>query len=276
MALALMLALLPGGAGDVLAAITAPVDESAPRPLKRTILALYDSASARRPHQTAVHEYAELPLNHLGLRLTFVDVRAPLPTLREDDDVRGALVWFDGASRERPGQIIDWLDRLLDLGRKLVVVGEIAGGAGNPQEVRLLTRLGVRLTPDYVAVPLNARAEVLDSDLLEFEHRLLSPLPPYPIARAIPPLGRAALQVARPGQPQSVPDPLVSSAAGAWVADGYSHYVHYESRKKREWRRWYLNPFELFGRAYATAGMPILDTTTLAGRRMYYSHIDGD
>ena len=38
----------------------------------------------------------------------------------------------------------------------------------------------------------------------------------------------------------------------------------------------YLNTFEYLRRAFATDDLPKPDTTTLVGRRIYYSHIDGD
>ena len=44
----------------------------------------------------------------------------------------------------------------------------------------------------------------------------------------------------------------------------------------REFRQWYINPFELFREAFQTDALPKPDTTTLSGRRIYYSHVDGD
>jgi polysaccharide biosynthesis protein PelA len=43
-----------------------------------------------------------------------------------------------------------------------------------------------------------------------------------------------------------------------------------------EIRQWYINPVEFFRVAFATDSLPKPDTTTIAGRRIYYSHIDGD
>lgn len=39
---------------------------------------------------------------------------------------------------------------------------------------------------------------------------------------------------------------------------------------------WFVDPFAFFAEAFATADLPAADTTTLCGRRLYYSHIDGD
>ena len=40
--------------------------------------------------------------------------------------------------------------------------------------------------------------------------------------------------------------------------------------------QWHINPFEFFRLVFATDDLPKPDTTTLCGRRMFYSHVDGD
>jgi polysaccharide biosynthesis protein PelA len=40
-------------------------------------------------------------------------------------------------------------------------------------------------------------------------------------------------------------------------------------------RKWLINPFQLLSRVF-TARFPIPDTTTLQGKRIFYSHVDGD
>src|SRR4051794_6861787 len=55
-----------------------PTSQSAPEPLRREILALYDSREESRPDQTRIHRFAEMPLNHLGLVVTYWDINAGL------------------------------------------------------------------------------------------------------------------------------------------------------------------------------------------------------
>jgi hypothetical protein len=69
--------------------------------------------------------------------------------------------------------------------------------------------------------------------------------------------------------------PLIAiSERGAWVADGFAIYEVVEDHKP--FRRWYLNPFYLFAQIFQTDTLPKGDPSTFCGRRIYYSHIDGD
>lgn len=65
---------------------------------------------------------------------------------------------------------------------------------------------------------------------------------------------------------------IISHPNGGYIADGYGFHVDYE----RDTRQWYINPFKFLGEVFDTHTLAIPDTTTLAGRRIYYSHIDGD
>ena len=56
-----------------------PGDTPPAEPVRREILALYDSREEPRPDQTRIHRFAEMPLNHLGLVVTYWDVNAGLP-----------------------------------------------------------------------------------------------------------------------------------------------------------------------------------------------------
>src|SRR5947207_14475341 len=67
-------------------------------------------------------------------------------------------------------------------------------------------------------------------------------------------------------------DLIVSNKNGGHVA---GNFVHYSDSKEHN-RLWYLNPFEYFRIAFSTDDLPKPDTTTLVGRRIFYSHIDGD
>ncbi|HBA42282.1 MAG TPA: hypothetical protein DCZ07_04835, partial [Alphaproteobacteria bacterium] len=45
---------------------------------------------------------------------------------------------------------------------------------------------------------------------------------------------------------------------------------------KRWIKKWRLNPFRFFAEVFEPGNDPVPDTTTRAGRRIFYSHIDGD
>ena len=69
-------------------------------PVRRTILALYNSQLEKEPRLTRIHRYAEAPLNHLGLTVIYHDIRRGLPPVAGLPDVRGVLSWLSGNLRE--------------------------------------------------------------------------------------------------------------------------------------------------------------------------------
>src|SRR5205823_2937249 len=69
-------------------------------------------------------------------------------------------------------------------------------------------------------------------------------------------------------------DLIVTSPRGGYIAAGYM--VRTVERGGDEINQWQIDPFEFFRLAFGTDDLPKPDTTTIAGRRIYYSHIDGD
>ena len=75
--LLLVALLLAGGAGA-----QPLVDEPSQGPVRREILAVYDSREEATPEQTRIHRFTEMPLNHLGFTLTYWDSSALISSPR--------------------------------------------------------------------------------------------------------------------------------------------------------------------------------------------------
>ncbi|MDH4066279.1 MAG: hypothetical protein OEW19_17895, partial [Acidobacteriota bacterium] len=261
--------------------VTAASRAAPPRTVARTILALYDSADEPTPRETAIHALAEMPLNHLGLVVRYHDIRTGLPPVRALDDVRGVITWFVGEAMPRPLAYLRWVEALAGGGRPLVVMGALGAmrderGDLTPLEAvnRAVARLGWRYEGRWNATTAGASFAVADPRLTAFERPLPRLVPPYATVRATAPDARVALRAAVPGRPVADSDLIVLSPRGAFVAPGFAFFV--DRADNREFRQWYVNPFELFREVYRTDGLPKPDTATLSGRRIYYSHIDGD
>ena len=65
---------------------------------------------------------------------------------------------------------------------------------------------------------------------------------------------------------------VLTSSRGGYAASGY--FVYEEPVTGRT--KWIIDPFAFFQKAFGAETMPIPDVTTLSGRRIYFSHIDGD
>ncbi|MGE0769222.1 MAG: hypothetical protein AB7L90_22485 [Hyphomicrobiaceae bacterium] len=249
--------------------------EFSSRPVKQDILALYDGRRERKPHLTRIHKFAEMPLNHLGYRVVYQDVNERLPPVQSLTRFRGILTWIV-EPLQKPDALLDWLELALARGLKYVVLGEPAPPVSDltlAKINRLLARLGLEQAGDFVDLTWHAKVVDRDPEMIGFERPLDKVLPGFPLIQARGGDAEPHLVIETPsrnGVSRSVV--VATSRGGGFVASGY--VIHYEPNTDRE--RWTLNPFAFFSRAFGAERRPIPDVTTLDGRRIYFSHIDGD
>lgn len=268
------------------AADPAPARAAAARPAKdgpvamlptaRKVIALYSSREEPRVRLTAAHQIGAFPLNWLGLVVEYHDVEAGLPPLWQDPDVRGVLAWFQQPGIPDPAGYVAWAERLVASGRRFVVVGDPGIGRdtqGRETGMEVLTRfyalLGLEYRGGYSAVTYDTAVSHSDPALVPFERAPDPVLPGFELfaARSVQP----HLTVTR--KPTGASSVLVATGpAGGFIAPGFTHHRDPATLAVQ----WKLNPFAFFQRAFALGDMPVPDVTTLVGRRMYYSHIDGD
>jgi hypothetical protein len=261
-------------------AISAATSAWAEAPVARHVLGLYDSANEQTVRYSALHQLAEMPLNWLGLMLDYVDVRQGLPAVETlGPDVRGAVIWFVANHSPDPRGLIDWGEKFIDSGRKLVIMGESGltmDGQGRlvplGRKNKLLARLGLRAEGENTYLTYSSRIVNMDPRFFEFERQLAGVLPAYDRYRKVDPRARSILVVRRGGDSATDSHLGVIGPNGAIVAPGYTHYANPETLR----RQWYVNPFELFAEVFGTDDMPKPDVTTLSGRRVYFSHVDAD
>lgn len=244
-------------------------------PVHRDILAVYDSRHEATPDVTRIHHFAEMPLNWLGLSVTYVDVNGPLPAPETLVKYRGIVTWFieplGVATR-----YLDWLDVATAKGLKLVVFSELAPGAPATSDrinARVHARLGLQLTNDFVASTRKIKPVIVTPEMIGFERPVDKALPEFRVLRQIDP--KITAHVAAPavgagGDQMAVI--VATGPGGGYVSDEYS--IVFDANTDRV--RWTLNPFAFFKLALTRERMPVPDVTTLSGRRIYFSHIDGD
>ncbi len=249
------------------------------KPIARTILALYDGTLDSDIRFTAIHQILEMPLNHLGLVVTYHDLRQPLPTGKDLDGVRGAVAWFSGDIMPNPVGFIEWGQDFIEGGRKLVLIGSLGmandrrGKATAIEQVNaLLQKIGLRFDERHVEHTQDVRIVRKDRLLLDFEAPLPRQLPAYDRVVKVDSRTEAHF-IVREGNDSATDATLVSTHPnGGMVVGELVHRGDYSTPIKQL----YLNTFEYLRRAFATDDLPKPDTTTLVGRRIYYSHVDGD
>lgn len=243
--------------------------------VRREVIAIYDSRYEREPHLSRIHKYAEMPLNHLGYVVTYFDVEKGLPEGPALERAAAVLTYFD-RPLAKPEVYLRWALAAAGQGLKIVILG--ATGAGSSAEEvaqfnRLLAHIGVEDTGDVVNATFRSKHVVKDPDIVEFELKLDPVIPAFEVLKPIKSDVRQHLTVSAVKGTIKLDSVLIAtSPRGGVVADAFT--VVYEPLIDRA--KWVLNPFEFFRLALGDELMPIADVTTHMGRRIYFSHIDGD
>jgi len=246
----------------------------------RVVLAFYDGERNKSPLWTQVHQSAEMPLNHLGIDVHYHDLHQPLPDEGVMRNVRGILLWLDLDSMPNPEIFLNWIIGRMETGLPVVVMGPHSfeyrsdGSAVDPALVgRFWRQMGLKKTGEWITATYALDFQRKDGGrMTAFEHDL--PLLPsaIPDVRIIDADSVSYLRAYDARSVENALDLVVTGKHGGYIAPGYSIVEYRDSRR----RYWYINPFRFFSEAFRLEGLPKPDTTTLSGRRIFYSHIDGD
>lgn len=247
---------------------------------RRVILALWDSrAEDEGIRLSRVHRLAEMPLNYLGLDVRYHDVNDPLPDLSEMDDVRGVLTWIVSNEHDDPEKFLRWSEQVVDSGRRFVVINFVAfeedrsgRSVGIDRINRFTQKIGFTMKEEWIGLTYRWEQAQADPAMIGYEYPLPKVLPPFQLVVPSAADARSYLTLHQRDNPGPEAHLVITTPRGGYIAMGYSNY--YDPQTFR--RRWIVDPFAFFREAFGTDELPKPDPTTLSGRRIYYSHIDGD
>lgn len=246
-----------------------------PRPVLRKVLAVYDGAAEGAASDTRIHRFAEMPINHLGFEVVYRDVNGPLPDVAEMRGFRAVLTWLLEPLKA-PEKYGAWLESVLgSQGLRHVVLGEILPDNSERAEavaIRLYQRLGLDYASEHLDNGFAAKPQIVDPGMIGFERPLDKVLPDFPVLKPMPDRVTVHLGLTVPNAAPVVSTVVATGSTGGYAAEVFT--LFYEPTADRE--MWILNPFAFFSRALGAERFPIPDVTTVAGRRIYFSHIDGD
>jgi len=250
---------------------------------KRTVLAIIDTSEEinRSQSYNLIHNNAEMPLNYLGLRVRYHDIsKGEFPSEESLSDVLGIVTWFTDDSVPGAVEYCRWLAARIRKGTKYVMFGNI--GAFKDSITKKVTPLGavndvfnamgLEYIGDWTNNPLLIELVRKDPEMVEFERTLEDELGIYESIAALDEESKVYLKLKRTDIPGSESDAVVITPKGAFALESYAMFLDYVTEKAR----WRINPFLFFQEAFGLEEKPRSDTTTLFGRRIFYSHIDGD
>ncbi len=258
--------------------VLAPLSAAQARPVSREIASVYYAPSEPDPFFSQGHALAETVLNFLGLTVTHFDIANGLPKFDEPHEFRGILVWMEIDRLPDPEGFLKWLDAEMSAGVKVAIMGEwsflqdLKGKSVSlPLVNRVLNRLGAQYDGDWEEFTFDYTIKPVEPDMIGYESDVVKPFPSfYGVTKAEG--NSTPFVVATP--PNSDSNYLIGAfgSSGGFIQDGYA----IRTGRNEHDRKWILNPFKFFSKAFQVDGLPRVDATTLLGRRIYYSHIDGD
>lgn len=255
-----------------------PAGQAVAAPVPRTILALYDGKTEPQLRFSNVHQLAAMPLNYLGLTVEFHDIRKGLPDIAGRDDLRGILMWLTSQQVDDPAAVWTWLDAAAGRGLRLGILGDLplrdaVGHMPDPAAIdRVLARLGIHMQDRWIADTYGSKVVSSDPTGMAFERALPEILPAFGIFKPSDDLVKTLLVVQGP---QGKTDESILAALGRQggiVSPGYGYFRDPAFLRTR----WFINPFSFFATVFDTDTLPKPDVTTVSGRRLFHSHIDGD
>jgi hypothetical protein len=241
-------------------------------PVHREILALYDGGEETSPDSTRVHRYAEMPLNYLGFIVSYWDVSKGLPDVDRLANAHGILTWFLSEQRRK---LFVLLQQAAARGVRIVVLGD--GGFPNERDSqveanRLFAQIGFEMTESTIDLTYKTKIIYRDA-MIGFERDLDSVLPQYPVVNVVGADVERHLTLEQTEVDASTGSTVVlTSPRGGFAASGYFQYEVPGVAATQ----WIVDPFAFFTAAFGALPGPIPDVTTISGRRIYFSHIDGD
>ena len=243
--------------------------------VKRRILAIYDSAFESAPDQTLVHLWAEMPLNHMGYIIDYQDAAKALPDPQSVTQYAAIFTWFT-YDVTRTADYLIWARRVAERHVPFIVFGQI-GVPATPQNLasanQILRPMGIAYTSNFVEATSGTRILLSDASVIGFERKLENILPGYPVIKRLLPEAGVTLEVQAPARERSVRSALVTAGpGGAFVPGAFALKVDPAIGRSQ----WIVDPFAVFERVLGSAPIPIPDTATVSGRRLYFSHVDGD
>ncbi len=233
-------------------------------PVPRRILIVYDSAESPALRYSNAHRFLQMPLNHLGYIVDYADAHQALPLVGRDR-YAAIATWFSGQLSEQAGRrLSQWTQARIKDELPVAMIGDV----GYPLTPAQARKLGLKLmleaaqgeliiSRQHAIVGLEKKPQPRRSDLANF--RLNDEDSGTPLIELSDKSGQKFTAGAL-------------TPWGGFILDPFT----VEEVPGTESARWIIDPFAFVVAALKLKSLPVADITTENGRRLFFSHIDGD
>ena len=229
---------------------------SSKEPIKREILTLIDERSVDRIILSA-HLYGALPLEYSGYIQSLLNVnKEKLPTMQNMQQYAGVIIWLRH-SYSNPNQLLKWILDLQKLNIKVLFAGDFF-----IQDNELLKKLGIDIKGSN---PTQKYRVSYQDKMMAYEAQ--------PSTSNI-----SQLYILKEGKALfSITDDKgkVSTLAAITPWGGFALDGAFMIELLGD-NLWTINPFTFFTQTLRLSAIPVPDTTTKNGKRILFTHIDGD
>lgn len=232
--------------------------------LPRKVLLLYNPAESPDLHLSQAQRFLAMPLAYLGMTIDYRPLTEAPPDFPLTGRYAGIVSWINDDNALTGTAWPAWLQQQVAAGLPLAVFSHFGVGTEAP----LLAALGL----EYSDVDATKGLGITASDPMMGFELPLRPRPQdfYPLRLRGP--GKPLLTLGTPDGKRFQP-----AALTPWGGYAIAPYVVESLPGKDTGERWYINPLAFLRAALRVDGsVPVPDVTTENGRRLFFSHIDGD
>jgi len=226
--------------------------------LKREIFTLIDESKDDRTLLGA-HQAGALPIEYLGYIQKLYDINKGLPEVEKMMHYAGVVVWLREDYAD-PSELVEWVLELNKLGIKVA----FANNFGFSSDAMLLKPLDIDVFDGDESLT-NKKKIYFKDKIIGFEVE--------------PSLGESSIYMephnAEPLLVYEDANGLRSTPAAITEWGGYAVSEAFMVELGEE-NVWIINPFEFFRRALRLKPLIVPDPTTHNGKRLFFSHVDGD
>ena len=231
--------------------------KSSKNAIKREVLVLIDEGQYDRVYLSA-HQHGALPLEYLGYMQKLHEINEGLPELNQMSQYAGVIVWLS-KDYKQPGELIEWVVSLQKIGLKVV----FASNFGASIDHALLEPLDINIIFSEED-PENQTRVVFKDSMMGYDAE---------------PVNNSSLFLqpnnAQPLLTYEDKNLVKSTVAAIMPWGGYAIGEAFIVELNQE-NLWVINPFEFFQKALDLKPLPVPDTTTENGKRLLFTHVDGD
>jgi len=248
--------------------------------IPRKLLITYQSEKGQTAHINKFFEICQTITDYFGLLSDYIDVNTqPFPDDHFMSDYRAVVTSFNSPEMNNGRLFLKWLKHQCDNNKKIIILGALSGKEASmtSQEYSTLAapifaHIGLRYDGMFSSHQGRIRYHFKDKQYVEFERNY----PLFPITyekyAVIDQQTNVWLSIIRKDIENSESAVIITSPKGGFIKDSEMFWMDPITYKKK----WYVNPFLFFEKVLAVEDIPSYDPTTLNGKRVAFSHIDGD